>query len=253
MESKEKKIRIIIRAAGLLLLVLLWEILARFYSNDIIFPPFIDTIIRIKEIVMSKEMLLEIVVTTERGIKGIIFGAVLGVVLGLISGINRYIRSLIMPVMMFMQATPVISFLLLFLIWFDNKLIPFIVVVISIAPLFAINVDEGIKNTDKKLIEMAKFYKIKNMKIIREIYIPAVSGYMISALKSALGITFRVAVMAEVLAHPGNGIGDRMNSARINVETIDIFAWTIIIVLFTVIFEQIITFVFGKILTHRAK
>ena len=141
--------------------------------------------------------------------------------------------------------------MLLFLIWFDNKNIPLIVVVTSVVPIFAISVVEGIKNTDKKLIERAKFYKIKSLKIVRNIYFPSVTGYIVSSLKTALGTTFRIAVMAEVLAHPGNGIGDRMNSARINVETVDIFAWTIIIIGMTIAFEKIISIVFEKILTER--
>lgn len=251
MENKNIYISVIYKAAGFLLLIALWQIVAGIYKNDIIFPTFSDTIKRILEIMVKTDLSKEILITLNRGVQGLIIGSLAGIVSGIISGLNKYGRQIIMPLMMFCQATPVISFLLLFLIWFDNKNIPFIVVVISVMPSFAISVVEGIKNTDKKLIEMAKFYKIKTMKIIKDIYMPAVSGYILSAFKTALGITFRVAVMAEVLAHPGNGIGERMNSARINVETVDIFAWTIIIIVITIGFEKIVSFIFEKILTGK--
>jgi len=89
---------------------------------------------------------------------------------------------------------------------------------------------------------MADIYNLGHKKIIKNIYIPSIAGYFESSLKIVFGNTFKVVVMAEVLAHPGAGIGEKMSWARINIETADLMAWSFLVVIITFIIMGLLNF-----------
>lgn len=216
----------------LLLVLLFWQFLSGFVA-EIVLPSPTSTFKAVKEIVQTPLFLTHVVVTLKRAFLGIFAGIITGSFAGIIIGINKKIHTLFKPYILTLQATPVISWILLALIWVSSVNVAYIVIATSVFPLIALNLSEGIIRVDKKLIGMANFYKVSFKKKLFHIYIPSVMGYVFSSLRIIIGNGVKLAVMAEVLSHPGSGIGERMSWARINVETSHIFAWTIIIIVAT--------------------
>ncbi len=81
-------------------------------------------------------------------------------------------------------------------------------------PIICTNVIEGIKNIDIKLIEMAKIYKIKKYRIIREIYLPSMVPFLIAAISTSFGIGWKVVIAAEVLSQPKYAIGTSLQTFK---------------------------------------
>ncbi|KXZ40436.1 Binding-protein-dependent transport system inner membrane component [Alkalithermobacter thermoalcaliphilus JW-YL-7 = DSM 7308] len=71
-------------------------------------------------------------------------------------------------------------------------------------PIIWTNVVTGVKNVDKKLLQMAKVYKVKNTVILKRIYLPSITPYVSAAFITSLGLGWKVSVAAEVLSHPKN-------------------------------------------------
>jgi NitT/TauT family transport system permease protein len=74
---------------------------------------------------------------------------------------------------------------------------------------------------------MAKVYDIRPLKIFKGIYLGSVKPFLAAGMNTALGLAFRVAVAAEVLANPKYGIGTKLLHAKYNLETAEVFAWTL--------------------------
>lgn len=222
------------------LLVVLWQIAALLVRNPVILPYPADIVLSLVKITMNGDLARESAVTLVRGLIGASAAFVFGVLIGLMMGLNNRVREILSPAVTALQSTPVISWILLALIWFDNTFVPVFIIVVTTAPTFIISVSEGILRADPKLLEMAKVFRVARPRIIRSIIIPSILGYLLASVKIVFGLTYRTAVMAEVLAHPGGGIGEKMNWARLNVETADLIAWTLIIVLFAFLVDELL-------------
>lgn len=242
-----KSSEILYKAASCIIFLMIWYILSLFISDPLILPGPAETAGRILTYFYEGILIQELYTTVLRSFLGLFIGIIIGIIFGLLIGLNRVLYLIFYPGVTFLQSTPVISWLLLALIWFSSDIVPVFIVAAAVLPVITINTAEGIRHTSPQLLEMARLYNVSKKKILREIYIPQIAGFLISGIRITVGITFRVSVMAEVLSHPGNGIGERMSWARINIETADIIAWTIIIIAATIFFDWITDIILNKL------
>jgi NitT/TauT family transport system permease protein len=206
--------------------------------DSIILPSPLEVLDSFIYITQNENILKTITITFLRLILGLFSASTLGIGIGLGMGINKKFKDFIYPFIIFLQAAPVISFILLALIWFDTPFIPIFVLCINSFPNLAINVYEGIANVDKKLLEMSNFYKVKKSKLIKKLYIPSIISHILASARIILSNAFKITVMAEVICKSSNGIGSKINWAWINIETANIFVWTIIIVILSFAIEK---------------
>lgn len=239
------KSSIYIRVILFIVIIIIWEIIAKF-TDPIIFPSFIEVIKSLKHILFQPDTYVMIYHTLYKTFIGVIISMILGVLLGIAASVSNNIYAAIKPFIVVFQSVPVISWILLSLIWLDNKLIPIFVVVISTISIVIINVHEGIKNVDRKLIEMCEIYNVGLAEIIKEVYIPSIVLNLTASIKIIIGLCFKVSVMSEVVASVRSGIGEKLNWAWVNIDTTSVIAWSIIIVILTFIFELLISRVVDK-------
>jgi NitT/TauT family transport system permease protein len=122
---------------------------------------------------------------------------------------------------------------------------------LTMFPFICTNVVDGIRSVDRGLVEMARFYRVGNGRIVREVYLPAITPFIISGASSAMGIGWRAIIIGEVLSQPTYGIGTKMQAAQtfLNVEVV--IAWTVIAVIISYGFEKIIRWGERRIVTWR--
>ena len=96
---------------------------------------------------------------------------------------------------------------------------------------------QGLENVDVQLLEMAKVFHLAPWKKFIYIYRPAFMPFVMSASKLALGMSWKSGIMAEVIGTPKPSIGREMYAAKTYLETSKLFAWTIVVVVLSVVFE----------------
>ncbi len=234
------------RIFSVLGLLALWQIAAFLVSSPVILPSPLAVADALVRITVSGDLPRAAAVTLARGLAGASLAFVIGTALGILMGTSRAARDVLTPPVLFVQSTPVISWLLLALIWIDNTWVPLFIIVLSVTPLFILSVSEGIRHSDPKLREMALVFRVGRGRVLRDITIPSILGFLSSSLRIVFGMTYRTAVMAEVLSHPGSGVGEKMSWARINVETAEILAWTVVIVLFAMASDGVVSLLVKK-------
>ena len=234
--SKNKIITLI----SAFLLIVIWKIISLIYNSELILPSPESTLIATFKLFGSKNFLLIIGLTIFRGILGFAISFVLGTILGIIAGINDSFNAFLKPLLVTVRSTPVISLILLALIWFQVDLVPIFIAFLTMFPFICTNVIDGIRNVDKDLIEMARIYKVNQSKIIQEVYFPAITPFIFSGASSAMGFGWRAIIIGEVLSQPKFGIGTLMQSAQTYLLVNEVIAWTIIAIIISALFEFII-------------
>jgi NitT/TauT family transport system permease protein len=156
------------------------------------------------------------------------------------------------PILVTIRSIPVVSIILLALIWFHPGAVPVFIGMLTMFPFICTNVSDGIRNIDKELVVMAEFYKVIRKRIVRELYIPAIMPFIVSGASSALGIGWRAIIIGEVLSQPRYGIGTMMQNAQTFLNVDAVIAWTIIAVLISYGFEKAIRWIEGRFIIWRS-
>lgn len=161
-----------------------------------------------------------------RGLSAFTLAALGGVAVGSLVGRFRWAALLFAPWMAAVKSTPVLSVILLAIIWFKTPQVPIFVALLVCFPLVAGNTREGVSQVDPSLKEMARLFRVNPISRFWRLSLPSALPYILAGFSTALGITWKAVVAAEVLAMPRNGIGTAMNIARSQLETTEVFAWT---------------------------
>lgn len=138
------------------------------------------------------------------------------------------------------------SIIIIALVWFKASNVSIFTTILICFPIIYTNIIEGIKSSDIKLIQMAKMYKVKKRYLIREFYIPSIRSYAISSILMCLGLAWKVSVTSEVLSTPKYSIGLNLLNSKTTLETEELFAWTIIVVMLSLLFELIFRYYVNK-------
>jgi len=223
-----------------LLLIITWKVVSLIYQSEFILPSPESTLISTFKIILSEKFFPAIGLTVLRGIIGLAASFILGVGLGILAGTNETFNAFLKPILVTIRSTPVISLILLALIWFNVDMVPIFIAFLTMFPFICTNVIDGIRNVDKELVQMAKTYRISHSRIVREVYLPAITPFVFSGASSAMGFGWRAIIIGEVLSQPQFGIGTFMQSAQTFLLVNEVIAWTVIAVIISYIFEVII-------------
>lgn len=169
---------------------------------------------------------------------GFLLSCLLAVVLAALAARFCRLRELLAPLVAAVKAVPVVSFIILALVWLDSGDLPLFISALMVFPPVYLNVLAGIAATDKKLLEMARVFRVPLRRKLRDIWLPQVLPYFRAACSLGLGLCWKAGVAAEVIGLPAGTIGERLYTAKVYFQTPDLFAWTAVIVAVSVLFEK---------------
>lgn len=234
------------RIITILLLLALWQGFALSIDKAVILPLPFNVFKQMIDLASSKSFYVAILATLIRVFISFLLALVLGTFLGIISGLSKKINNYLYPLVSLLQTIPQIAYILILLVWFKSLTALIIIVLLMIFPIFYNNAVNGIKNIDPELKDVINLYHHSFGYNLFHIYLPLIKGYLISATESALPLSLKVGVMAEIFVSASQGIGKQLYFARVQIDMTSIFAWTIwmviIILLLNYLSQKIISF-----------
>ena len=162
-----------------------------------------------------------------------------GIIFAVAAGRFRIVEILLQPYIIAIKSTPVASFIVLFLIWISSKSLSVFISFLMVLPIVYTNVLQGIKSTDGKLLEMADLFRVKWWRRLHYIYVPQLRPYLISACSLSIGMSWKAGVAAELIGIPEGSIGEKLYEAKIYLSSSDLFAWTVAIIVISILFEKL--------------
>ncbi len=222
-----------------LLWVVLWQLAYLLINRDIYFPSPLAVLESLFRLLTEQESWRIILWSTYRTLYAIAVSVVLGVVLGFAGGLSRTVHMLINPLMVVLKSTPVVSVIILAILWFRSSDVPIFAGVLMCQPLVFNATVAGVRGTDVKLIEMCRFYKVRRLEQLNSLYFPSAKPYISASVVSVIGICWKAVAAAEVLSMPRLSIGARLFHAKTGLDPALLFAWTILIILLSFIFETL--------------
>lgn len=234
-------IQISLYGLSIILWIFIWHILAKNINKEVFLPTPAKVInVLINDLLPSTTFRLSIM----SSLKNIAFGFIIGMTAGLICSIfasfSIFTEALIWLPIKIIKSVPVASFVILALLWIDSKDLAIFIPAMVVLPNVYINTLTGIKETSQKLLDMARIFNIPFAKRIFSIYIPNTLPYFLSACSIAVGMAWKAGVAAEIIGLTKNTIGNEVYKAKLYFLTPELFAWTIVIILLSIICELLI-------------
>jgi NitT/TauT family transport system permease protein len=96
--------------------------------------------------------------------------------------------------------------------------------------------------------ELAQVYRIPWYRKLKAITLPQLKSYLIAACSVTTGMAWKAGVAAEIIGTPNGSIGKMLYTAKIYLDTDDLLAWTVIIVIMSVLSEKLFLWGLKKVL-----
>jgi len=171
---------------------------------------------------------------------GFLAAALVGVVLATASAASAWGSALVAPVVVTIRSTPVVAFIIVVLLWADTAWLATVVSFLMTLPIIHATVLSGIGRRNQALAEMAQVFDIPRWHRLWALDIPDVLPYFAAACRAGIGYAWKAGIAAEVIGLPSGTVGERMYQARLFLESADVLAWTVVVVLVSFTCEKVV-------------
>jgi NitT/TauT family transport system permease protein len=216
-------------AVSLALLLALWQA-GHFAYGTLVLPSPTETFAALFGLIADGRMLPAVVETGKNALGGFFAAVLVGGALGTLAGLSDLAGRLLRPIATLALGVPAIAWVVLALLWFGGSgfSVAFTVLVTS-APIVYFGAVAGVRTLDGGLARMAASFRVPRRVLMTDVYLPHMISHLFPALATALALSWKVAVMTELLGGTG-GVGDELATARVQVDTAAAMAWIVVIV-----------------------
>lgn len=215
--------------ASLCLFMAIWTLTAQGFG-PLILPTPLEALSTLVRLFQAGEAGPEILVTARRALAGFGLSLAVGSLLGLAAGVSMTASMMARPIITLLVGMPPIAWLILALLWFGaGDGTPIFTVFIACFPIIFVGAMQGTRTLDGQLKEVAQMFGLSTWMKLTDVYLPHVVSYLFPAWIAALGMSWKIVVMAELLSTE-DGIGAALAVSRSHLDTAASMAWIVALV-----------------------
>lgn len=233
--------RIVLTCLSILLIPVAWQLLSWQMAQPQLIPSFPDLIRALLWLVYTPGFLVSIGTTLLRACAGLLLSLVAASITAFLLNRSEAIRFLFMPWLSLLRSVPVISFILLALIFLNPEMIPLLIAFLTMYPLLTENLLKGLMNRRDSWKMLARQFHLNAWNRLFQINYPQLRPYLFSGLASAVGFGWRAIIMGEVLSQCVDGIGKRMKEAQVFIDVPELIAWTLVAIVLSWLTDKLIS------------
>ena len=241
---KNKVLKTILSA---IIVLSIWEIAALLINDAYFLPDILQTSKALIKIISSRIFFEVVFTSVYRVFSGLFYGVAAGTVLAGICYKFDIVNSIISPIISIMKATPVACIIVLLWVSLNYTELAIFVVILMVLPIVWQNVYEGLKAVDDQLNEVTKVFELTKFQRLKVLVVPSVLSYLLPAIVTSVGLAWKAEVAAEIMSNSNMG---RLiyDFKTVSYDTASIFAWTVIIVTLSIVFEKVTKMLFGRVM-----
>ncbi|MGJ7441180.1 ABC transporter permease [Aquipuribacter sp. MA13-6] len=173
-------------------------------------------------------------------VAGFALGAVLGGPVGLLMGRSRYWTNFFTQPVLVLGNVPGLTYAVFALILFGIGAVgPVVAVALVSMPYVALNVAEGVRAVDPRLLQMSTVYGRSHADVVRSVVVPTVLPFLFAALRYGFAMAWKVEALTEVFGGR-SGIGFMIRAEYQEFSVTGVLAWTAFFVIFMLFIERVV-------------
>ena len=239
--------KLLLYATAILVWIGVWALAARRIGEDLLLPGPGAVLRRLGELAVTAPFWSAVGTSLLRILAGMAAGITAGCLLALMTHFVPPLYVLFYPLITVIRSTPVASFIILVYLWIGRDVLPGFISLLLVLPVVWTNLHEALGAVDKGLLEMASVFRLPPRKKLTRIYLPSVLPSLAAACRSSAGLSWKAGIAAEVLVVPVRSVGRHLSDAKLYLETTDLFAWTLAVVLLSLLLELVMLPAFARL------
>ncbi len=225
---------------AVLIWLLIWQAAAMLVNSELLLVSPVRTVTRLWELAGEGPFWGAVGYSFLRIALGFLIGTLLGVLLAILAGRFPPVRQLLAPLMLTVRSVPVASFIVVILIWFGARQLSVVIDLLMVLPIIYTNTLTGILSRDGQIGEVARVFRVSPVRRGLYMDLPQVLPHFRSGCRLALGLCWKAGIAAELISQPKGSIGAELQMSRLYLETRDVFAWTLAIILLSMAAERVV-------------
>jgi NitT/TauT family transport system permease protein len=220
---------------------LLWEIGARNSWIDPFFFPAPSAILgRVTTWFQTGEIWRDLGITLLETLLSFAIGVTGGTILGIWLGLSRFASDVVQPVIKIFNAIPRILFAPIFVIWFGLGLASKVALGVTLVIFVTFfNTLQGVREVNPVVLANARLMKASRLALLRHVYLPSATSWILSSLRVSVGMAIMGAVVAEYLGSSA-GLGHLIAQAEGVMDAVGVFAGILVLSVFVVILDALV-------------
>ena len=207
-------------------LLAIWAAIAPFFP-DFILPGPLTVFQAAWELLRSGDFFVQMYHTLARVLAGFLGAMLVGIVVGIAMGTSRRMEAFWKMAVLIGLTIPGLMWAVLAVLWFGlTDLSAIFAIVVVTSPMITLNIWEGTKAMDTKLVQMAQTLKAPRRTVVREIVIPQLIPYLLSGTRLGLSLAWKVVVVSEMVGLD-TGIGYEISRWFGLFSMTMVMAWTL--------------------------
>ncbi len=191
----------------LIIFIATWEYLANVGVIDSFLASQPSRIVKTFMNLTNNDLLEHLKITLIETFAGFSLGTILGVIIAIILWWSPFISKVSQPYLVILNSLPKVALGPIIIVWVGAGMPAIIVMALAISLIVTIlDILNGLMNTDKEKIKMAKTFNAKKMQILTKIVIPANISTLFNTLKVNIGLSLVGVISGEFLVSKG-GLG----------------------------------------------
>lgn len=239
------------KSGAVLTALLFWQLAAVLIDSNVLIAGPTDVLRRLAEIICEDDFIRIAAFTLGRIAAGYLAAVLTGMLLAFAAGRSRAAEILMRPWVISIRAIPVASMVVILLILVSSRNLSVIIVFLVVFPVVYTNILSGLKSCSRELAEMAAVFGITGMKKLRYVTMPQLKSYIISACSVTAGMAWKAGAAAEVIGTPPMSIGKMIYQSKTWLDTESLFAWTLVLIILSTIFEKVFIYLLKAVLYGR--
>ncbi|WP_444664914.1 ABC transporter permease [Cellulomonas sp. CW35] len=220
--------------------LVVWQLAAAAVDQHVLLVGPWDVAVRLTELVPTSAFWAAVTRTLVSIAAGFVLAVVVGVALAAACAASRWADAVVAPVVVTVRATPVVSFIILVLVWTDASRLALVVAFLMALPVLHATVLEGIRARDVRLLEMARVFAVPWPRRVTAVDVPQVLPFLVAGCRTGVGLAWKAGIAAEVIGLPAGTIGEQLYQARLFLATADVLAWTVVVVVLAALTERVV-------------
>jgi NitT/TauT family transport system permease protein len=219
--------------------LLVWKGISLLFL-PVFFPGPRDLLDRMIEIYSDPASYRVIGQSLSRIFEGYVISMLAGTAFGILMGLKREVEIFFDSWIMVLLTVPSVCWAFLSVLWFGiSEAAPILTIVLIVFPFVVMNIWEGTKALEKSLVEMGSVYRADRSLMLRKVLIPQLMPYVVSSLRIALSLSWKIALVAEAFG-AGSGVGQELMNWFQDTRVDMMLAWGVSFMIVMVLIDLLV-------------
>ena len=235
MERNKKRYETLAFCLGILLTGVLIQTAGWLKSDRLVFPDVGEIVAAFVRMLGTGKTWRQIGMTLLHLAEALAVSTVIGTALGLLQGRSPFIRTLLKPLMILLRSIPMIVMTVIIMVLTRYENVPLLATSLMLIPLISEATCEGFLRIDPELIDVYRMNSGFTPRVLFQVYLPLMAGYLKQAYVNAVGMGIKLTVTTEYLVQARDTLGKAVYSSSYFSDYDEVYAYALIMILLAVL------------------